>query len=178
MVTFTGEILNGKLQFLCSVSGLYASPLHILLTSAYQGVKMFVFRKIWRALFSWNTRFEIRPFVLLPTCWWMKLKQKLSVWWESCHLLNWWRQNEGRSSQYNYATFLHSFWKDGAFIMNRTETLTFFKLQLWWHYSKFPYTWNEKVHSFSSNFFHRTHIPYRLWTRTKHWGRKNSLKML
>ena len=28
---------------------------------------MFVFRKIWRALFSWNTRFEIRPFALLPT---------------------------------------------------------------------------------------------------------------
>ena len=26
----------------------------------------FVFRKIWRALFSWNTRFEIRPFALLP----------------------------------------------------------------------------------------------------------------
>ena len=28
---------------------------------------MFVFRKIWRALFSSNTRFEIRPFALLPT---------------------------------------------------------------------------------------------------------------
>ena len=28
---------------------------------------MFVFRKIWRALFSWNTRFEIRPFALSPT---------------------------------------------------------------------------------------------------------------
>ena len=28
---------------------------------------MFVLRKIWRALFSWNTRFEIRPFVLLPS---------------------------------------------------------------------------------------------------------------
>ena len=28
---------------------------------------MFVFRKIWRALFSWNTDFEIRPFALLPT---------------------------------------------------------------------------------------------------------------
>ena len=27
---------------------------------------MFVFRKIWRALLSWNTRFEIRPFALLP----------------------------------------------------------------------------------------------------------------
>ena len=27
---------------------------------------MFVFRKIWRALFSCNTRFEIRPFALLP----------------------------------------------------------------------------------------------------------------
>ena len=31
-----------------------------------RGVEMFVFRKIWRALFSWNTRFEIRPFALLP----------------------------------------------------------------------------------------------------------------
>ena len=28
---------------------------------------MFVFRKIWRALFSWNTRSEIRPFALIPT---------------------------------------------------------------------------------------------------------------
>ena len=28
---------------------------------------MFVFRKIWRAFFSLNTRFEIRPFALLPT---------------------------------------------------------------------------------------------------------------
>ena len=27
----------------------------------------FVFRKIWPALFSWNTHFEIRPFALLPT---------------------------------------------------------------------------------------------------------------
>ena len=29
---------------------------------------MFAFRKILFALFSWNTRFEIRPFALLPTC--------------------------------------------------------------------------------------------------------------
>ena len=28
---------------------------------------MFVFRKIWRALFSCNTHSEIRPFALLPT---------------------------------------------------------------------------------------------------------------
>ena len=28
---------------------------------------MFVSRKIERALFSWNTRFEIRPIALLPT---------------------------------------------------------------------------------------------------------------
>ena len=27
------------------------------------------FRKIWRALFSWNTHFEIRLFALLPTKW-------------------------------------------------------------------------------------------------------------
>ena len=33
------------------------------------GDKTFVFRKIWRALFSWNTRFEIHPFALLPTNW-------------------------------------------------------------------------------------------------------------
>ena len=28
---------------------------------------MFVFRKIWHALFFWNTRVEIRPFAFLPT---------------------------------------------------------------------------------------------------------------
>ena len=28
---------------------------------------MFIFRKFWRALLSGNTRFEIRPFALLPT---------------------------------------------------------------------------------------------------------------
>ena len=31
------------------------------------GKKCSFFRKIWRALISWNTRFEIRPFALLPT---------------------------------------------------------------------------------------------------------------
>ena len=31
---------------------------------------MFVFRKIWHSLFSCNTRFEIRPFALLPTPLW------------------------------------------------------------------------------------------------------------
>ena len=36
---------------------------------------MFVFWKIWRALFSWNTRFEIRLFALLPTNSWKKLQQ-------------------------------------------------------------------------------------------------------
>ena len=31
------------------------------------GLEMFViFRKIWQALFSWNTRFQIRSFALLP----------------------------------------------------------------------------------------------------------------
>ena len=30
---------------------------------------MSVFPKIWRALFSWNTSFKIRPFALLPTKW-------------------------------------------------------------------------------------------------------------
>ena len=30
---------------------------------------MYVFRKIWRPLFSWNTRLKIRPFALLLTNW-------------------------------------------------------------------------------------------------------------
>ena len=33
----------------------------------YQGVKSVRFSEIWRALFSWKTRFEIRSFTLLPT---------------------------------------------------------------------------------------------------------------
>ena len=32
-----------------------------------RGYEMFVFRKIWLALFSWSTRFEIRRLALLPT---------------------------------------------------------------------------------------------------------------
>ena len=39
-------------------------PLIRTCTCAYQGVRNFVFRKML-ALFSWNTRFEIRPFALL-----------------------------------------------------------------------------------------------------------------
>ena len=31
------------------------------------GQEMFVLLKIWSALFSWNHRFKIRPFALLPT---------------------------------------------------------------------------------------------------------------
>ena len=38
---------------------------------------MFVFRKIWRTLFSWNTRSEIRPFTLLPTKFWFNSRYKL-----------------------------------------------------------------------------------------------------
>ena len=42
-------------------------PLTRTHTSAYQGVRNVRFSEIWLAFFSWNTRFEIRPFVLLPT---------------------------------------------------------------------------------------------------------------
>ena len=41
-------------------------PLIRTCTCDYQGVKNVRSQKIWRALFSWNTRFEIRPFALLP----------------------------------------------------------------------------------------------------------------
>ena len=39
----------------------------LIRTRTYQTYEMFVFGKIWCALFSWNTRFKISPFVLLPT---------------------------------------------------------------------------------------------------------------
>ena len=32
---------------------------------AYQRIRNIRFQKLWRALFSWNTRFEIRPFFLI-----------------------------------------------------------------------------------------------------------------
>ena len=38
-------------------------------TCEYQGLRNICFWKIWRTLFSWNTRFEIRPFFLLPKNW-------------------------------------------------------------------------------------------------------------
>ena len=44
-------ILQKRLRNLCATGGKKCSFL----------------RKIWRALFSWNTCFEIRPFALLPT---------------------------------------------------------------------------------------------------------------
>ena len=41
---------------------------------------MFVFWKIWRALFSWNNRYEYRPFALLPTIWiFVDFKRVISV---------------------------------------------------------------------------------------------------
>ena len=54
---------------------------------------MFVSRKIWRVLFSWNTRFKIHPFTLLPTKW---FKKKLCehapgnyglLHWRQCYLM-------------------------------------------------------------------------------------------
>ena len=39
---------------------------------------MFALRKIWGALFSCNTRFEIRPFALLPMLWSLALSEIIS----------------------------------------------------------------------------------------------------
>ena len=40
---------------------------------------MFVFRKIWRALFSCNILFQIRPFALLPTSYDERAIQSVSL---------------------------------------------------------------------------------------------------
>ena len=42
----------------------YLSPWHVRVR--IRGQDMSVFPKIWLVLFFWNTRFEIRPFALLP----------------------------------------------------------------------------------------------------------------
>ena len=61
-----------------------------------RGLEMLVFRKIWRALFSSNTRFEIIPFALLPTIFqvlWFKLrcliKVSMTIYLKLCQ--NWYR---------------------------------------------------------------------------------------
>ena len=43
------------------------NPLISTRASAYQGIRN-IFRKIRRALFSYNTRFAVCPFTSLPTC--------------------------------------------------------------------------------------------------------------
>ena len=57
-----------------SQNGLFKKTKHakfsekrILLSPWYAHVNTRNVRKIWRALFSWNTRLEIYPFALLPT---------------------------------------------------------------------------------------------------------------
>ena len=47
-----GQVCFKKTNYMC-VSGVWNG--------------MFISRKIWRVLFSWNTCFEIQPFALLPT---------------------------------------------------------------------------------------------------------------
>ena len=44
----------------------FLTPWYAHVRLRIRGLEMFVFRKIWRALFSWNTRFEILPSALLP----------------------------------------------------------------------------------------------------------------
>ena len=47
------------------------------------GKKYLVFWIIWRALFSYKTRFEIRPFALLPTKYELLLSAFLWLFWKS-----------------------------------------------------------------------------------------------
>ena len=47
-------------------------PLICIHAYACQGVRNVCFRKIWRAFFPFSTRFEIFPFTLLSTNWFMQ----------------------------------------------------------------------------------------------------------
>ena len=44
----------------------FLTPWYAHVRVRIRGLELFVFRKIWRALFSSNTHFEICPFALLP----------------------------------------------------------------------------------------------------------------
>ena len=80
---FVGNRQKGESQSRCfkktkhakfSKNEHFLPPEHIR-TCAYQGVRDVRFSEICRAFFSWNTRFEIRPFALLPTiCYLTSLK--------------------------------------------------------------------------------------------------------
>ena len=59
-----GESQNGCFKKIKHVK--FSENEHFLPPCACQEVMLF-FCKIWRALFSWDTCFEIRPFALLPT---------------------------------------------------------------------------------------------------------------
>ena len=71
---------------------------------------MFVFRKIWCAFFSLNTRFEIRPFALLPTTERVIQQTYLKFATNTSH-------NRLRSGQ-----SLHQF---NSFLLTLTDTLVF-----------------------------------------------------
>ena len=45
----------------------FLTPTKFISRVCVSGVKNVSFSKIWRALFSWYLRLEIRPFALLPT---------------------------------------------------------------------------------------------------------------
>ena len=66
-----GESQNGGLKktkyIKYSEKRTYLTTWYAHVRVGIMGYEMFIFRKIWCALFSWNTHFEIRPFALLPT---------------------------------------------------------------------------------------------------------------
>ena len=63
---------NSKLQFICreilqNTRYFFLPPVTHKYVCLSGGKKCSFSGKIWRALFPWNTSFEIRPFALLPT---------------------------------------------------------------------------------------------------------------
>ena len=58
---------NGKSLLSAQLKATFGEHCTLWMIRGYQGgYEMFVFRKIWRGLFSHYLRFEIRPFTLLP----------------------------------------------------------------------------------------------------------------
>ena len=78
-----------------------------------RGWKMLVFQKIWRALFSCNQLFEIRPFSFLATIWYRVCYDMLSSLLNLKVLICWWFTKQKflwRLSFHAKKVILHRIW--------------------------------------------------------------------
>ena len=141
-----GESQNGGLKktkyIKYSEKRTYLTTWYAHVRVGIMGYEMFIFRKIWCALFSWNTHFEIRPFALLPTnseasnifnqsTKWMK-----NTFWKTCWKSNTRHSNIGTVTAYfrPVLTFLYSLKTSEIRFLLLTSNRYFYEQVYSWQY--------------------------------------------